>query len=355
MIRLAWRQFRLQAALAAAGLAIVAIVLAITGPHLAVLYNSTVAGCRSHGDCQSAINALVSTDRLVQHAVTALLFVVPALIGIFWGAPLVARELETGSFRLAWTQSVTRTRWLGSKLALVGGAAIVATGLLSLMVTWWFHPIDRANANQMSSIVFDARDLVPIGYAAFAFALGVTAGALTRRTLPAIATTLVGFIGARFAITRWVRPNLVSPAHTVAALSQGNSLGFVGTPSGPVTFVTGNPDIANAWTLSSAIVNKAGHTQSAQALHVFLDRHCPNIGSPPGAGGGGGGGPHTTQAGPSAFNACVAQLSKRFHLAVTYQPASHYWPIQWLELGVYLVLSLILAAACLQLVRRRLR
>jgi hypothetical protein len=353
VIRLSWRQFRLQAGLAAAGLAIVAIALAITGPHLVDLYNSTVAGCRSRGDCQSAVNGFVGTDSFLQHAVTVLLFAVPALIGIFWGAPLIARELETGSFRLAWTQSVTRTRWLGSKLALVGGCAVIATGLLSLMVTWWFHPIDHANANQFSSIVFDTRDVVPIGYAAFAFTLGVSAGILTRRTLPAMVTTLVGFIAARLAITNWVRPNLLSPLHTAMALDRGGNLGFTASPSGSVTFVATNPSIANSWTISSAIVDKAGRAQSTQALHNFIIRFCPTIGAPPGVGGGGG--RHVTRGQPPAFNACVAQLSTKFHLAVSYQPPSHFWTIQWLELGVYLVLSLILAAVCLKLVRRRLR
>ena len=165
MIRLSWRQFRLQAALSAAGLAIVAIALAITGPHLVDLYNSTVAGCRARGSCQSAINSFVDTDRFLQHAITALLFVAPALIGIFWGAPSIARELETGSFRLAWTQSVTRTRWLGSKLALVGGSAMVATGLLSLMVTWWFtrstEPMPTSSHRSCSTRATSSRSATP--------------------------------------------------------------------------------------------------------------------------------------------------------------------------------------------------
>ena len=285
MIRLSWRQFRLQAAIGAAGVLIVAVAVAITGPHLVDLYNSTIATCRARGDCATAVTNLVHTDRFLQRAITVLLFVVGALIGIFWGAPLIARELETGTFRLAWTQSVTRTRWLGSKLALVGGSAIIATGLLSLMVTWWFHPIDRANANRFASIVFDTRDVVPIGYAAFAFTLGVTAGVLTRRTLPAMATALLGFIAARVAITNWVRPNLVSPAHIAVPLDQGANIGFVATPSGSVTFVSSNPAIPNAWTISSRIVDKAGATQGARALHDFIIRACPTIGAPPGTGG----------------------------------------------------------------------
>ena len=65
-----------------------------------------------------------------------LVVLVPGIIGIFWGAPLVARELEAGTYRLAWTQSITRTRWLATKLGVVGLLSMVAAGLLSLMATW---------------------------------------------------------------------------------------------------------------------------------------------------------------------------------------------------------------------------
>ena len=108
------------------------------------------------------------------------MIVVPGVIGVFWGAPLVARELETGTYRLAWTQSVTRARWIAVKLGVVGLASMAAAGLLSLMVTWWSSPIDRVNMTLYTS--FDQRGIVPIGYAAFAFALGVLAGVLIRRT-----------------------------------------------------------------------------------------------------------------------------------------------------------------------------
>ena len=105
----------------------------------------------------------------------------------------MARELETGTHRLVWTQSVTRTRWLAVKLGLIGLVSVAASGLLSLIVTWWSSPIDRVNMNQFTS-VFDQRDVVPIGYAAFAFVLGVAGGLLARRTLPAMAATLVAFV-----------------------------------------------------------------------------------------------------------------------------------------------------------------
>ncbi len=69
---------------------------------------------------------------------------VPGLIGMFWGAPLIAREFETGTFRLAWTQGVTRTRWLAAKLSVAGLAAIAASELFSLMLNWWASPIHKA-------------------------------------------------------------------------------------------------------------------------------------------------------------------------------------------------------------------
>ena len=134
----------------------------------------------------------------------------PAIIGLFWGAPLITRELETGTFRLAWNQSVTRTRWMAVKLGLIGLAAMAATGLFSLMITWWADPIDRVTTSgwragydvvhRLAPLVFDARGITPIGYAAFAFALGITAGVLIRRTLPAMAATLAAFAAVQIAL-----------------------------------------------------------------------------------------------------------------------------------------------------------
>ena len=188
MIRFASLQFRMQAAVAFGALVVIAVVLGLTGPHLAHLYDTTVATCGTHGDCTSATATFLSNDRLLQDLGNVVI-ALPAIIGVFWGAPLVAHELETGTHRLVWTQSVTRTRWFAVKLGLGGVASMAAAGLFSLMMTWWSSPIDRINGNRFTS-VFDQRGIVPIGYAAFAFALGVLAGVLIRRTLPAMATAL---------------------------------------------------------------------------------------------------------------------------------------------------------------------
>src|ERR1700733_3632042 len=104
MIRFTWLRFRAQAAVVFGALAILAVVLAVTGWHLARRYDTTATACKARGACSAAMNAFASSDSSLQSLVKVLLLAAPALIGLFWGAPLVAREFETGTFRLAWTQ-----------------------------------------------------------------------------------------------------------------------------------------------------------------------------------------------------------------------------------------------------------
>jgi ABC-type transport system involved in multi-copper enzyme maturation permease subunit len=344
VIRLTAREFRTQAIVALGALVIAAIVLAITGASLTHLYNTTVANCKMNGDCSTATSLFLSTDSGVQGTLDFLMIVIPGLIGIFWGAPLLARELETGTYRLAWTQSVTRARWLAVKIGIVGVSSLLATGLLSLMVTWWFGPLDRVNMSIFGS--FDQRSIVPIGYAAFAFALGVTCGALLRRTLPAMATTLVGFVAVRLVIFAAVRPNLMAPLHRTV----------INTVIAHPTFTPDQGTLpANAWVLSDQTINAAGNvigqngsinggtilSPGATGLTIQGVGTCPGIAPPtPGTGG----------VGP-ALQTCVDNLHIRDVL--TYQPSGRYWPFQVYELAIFLTLALILVGLCFWWVRRR--
>lgn len=111
MIWLAWRQFRTQA-LATLGLfAALAVLVLVTGLHLRHVYDS-LGGVHC--------TALSGHDTALADVLGPALLAIPALLGMFWGAPLVAREFESGTYRLAWTQSVTRRRWLSVRVALVG-------------------------------------------------------------------------------------------------------------------------------------------------------------------------------------------------------------------------------------------
>jgi hypothetical protein len=357
VIWLAWRQMRAQIAVVLGVLALIAVALAVTGPHLVHMYDTVVRPCASHGDCPTVTSQFLASDRLLQQLGVVLL-VAPALVGIFWGAPLVARELEAGTLRLAWTQSVSRTRWLSTKLVVGGLAGVVATGLLSLMVTWWSSPLDRTNGTPFTPAYFDRRDLVPIGYAAFAFALGVAAGMLIRRTLPAMAATLVAFIGVRLAIFEWVRPHLMSPLRIVSA--------FMPDPvSGPSLAPGGlNP---GDWVISEQTINRAGQV-IGQFGSINLDLNaspngtltlgdlgtCPNRWVPPTI--------RSTRGpqseGPSAamvhaLRICADKLGIKE--VVTYQPLNRYWPFQIYETAIFVALALVLAGFCVWWVRRRLR
>ena len=319
MIRFTWRRARAQNATAAAAIVVVAIVVAVAGRQ----------------------------DSTLRLWLGVLVVVVPALLGMFWGAPLVASELEDGTFRLAWTQSVTRTRWLTVRLAVTGLASMAVAGLLSFVVTWWASPLDRAGMNQFGS--FDERAIVPAGYAAFACVLGVAVGVLLRRTLPAMLTTLVAFTAARIAFRIWIRPYLIPPLTKSLALDPAStgygSAGFLPFAGSP-TLQPNPPDIPNAWITSIGIVNRDGGALTASELA----RTCPGIGS--GRAGGGGGHVTAPQSVVTRTHDCVAKVGATFHEVVSYQPASRYWPLQWYELAIFLAAAVVLTGVCVWRVRR---
>ncbi len=352
MFRLTLHQFRLQAAIAAVALAAAAILLAITGRQLVHLYDTLVVPCAAQGNCDAAQHTFLRHQLLLQNLLGPFLMVAPALLGIFWGAPLVARELETGTYRLAWTQSVARNRWLAVKLALLGFASMVVAGLLSLMVTWWFSPFDKVTVNRFLPGVFDTRGIVSIGYAVFGFMVGVTAGVLLRRTLPAMGITLAAFLGVRLVMDIWVRPHLMSPAHIALPVSASSGLGFTSSSAG-ITFVADNPSIPNAWTISSHVVDSAGHAATSSVLHQFLVNACPAIvnAASPGPGTGTG---TRAPANQTTFNNCIDQIANHYRLIVAYQPANRYWTFQWYETAIFVGLALILAGFCFWWVPRRL-
>jgi hypothetical protein len=356
VIRLTWRQFRTQAVVVAGLLAAIAIALAITGPQLVHLYDISVVPCQARGDCSLAVSAFLSHDSLLQDLGTVVV-VVPGIIGVFWGAPLVARELETGTYKLTWMQSVTRRHWLAVKLGLVGMSSIAVAGLLTLMVTWWSSPLDRVNADPFG--LFDRRGIVPLGYAAFAFALGVTAGLLLRRTVPAMVATLAVFAGIRLAVTDWVRPYLFAPLRISAALRAP-------TPNGPTSLAVELKP--GDWIVSDQTINAAGQVIGQDGAINYGGGNsgilfgplgdgrmrlqgvglCPNR-FPASAGAA-----HSGQPSPAfqkAAQECLTRL--RVREVLTYQPTSRYWPLQWYELAIFVGLALLLAGFCFWWMRRR--
>ena len=334
MIWLTWRQFRVQALTAAAALAAFAILLAATGPHLASLYStSKVIDCHGFA-CNNAANkffsSLAGLDRIVYPLGIGVILAAPAIIGIFWGAPLIAREFETRTFNLAWTQGVTRAQWLAVKLALTGLAAMAVTEALSLIYAWWASPISKVigrgqggpqlfSQGPFSSVIFASHGITPLGYAAFAFTLGTAAGVLTRRALPAMAITLAIFAAVQVAMPLAIRPHLVSPSHTTAPIVAADEA--YGSLTADV--VPGQP---NAWIFSSQALNAAGHPVSA------IPAACAN---PPGSPG--------EKGGTSALTPAQCMQKSGYREAISYVPTSRYWSLQWTETAIFLALALALA------------
>ena len=358
MIRVALRQFRTEGVVGFGLLVVFAIVLAITGPHLAHVYDAFESSCKVARDCATTPNPVLNLDKPLQSALPFVVAIVPALVGLFFGAPLIARELETGTFRLAWTQSVTRRRWLAVKLGLVGIAAMAIGGLLTWMADWWASPLDAVNQDRFGVANFSFHGIAPIGYAAFAFALGATAGVLLRRTVPAMAVTGAGFAAARVAVTYWVRPNLASPVRESLPLSAGSGPGFLyggsqgtmnfnayiqsGVPTpgvGQVVLTAPQVNVPNGWVYSTTAVDKAGHAPTSH----YLFQACPVLKQ------------FSKPQGPSAaqLQACLTRLTSTFHTVVAYQPASRFWPFQWAEMGIFLAAALALCGFTYWWLRRR--
>jgi ABC-2 family transporter protein len=346
MTRFAWLQSRTQTVVASVGLLAVAAIALLTGPGIVHLYNTVIAPCTANGDCSgTTINLFVHHHRDLRIWLGILVIVLPGIIGVFWGAPMVAREYESGTFRLAWTQSVSRTRWLSIKIGVVMLISMSVVGLLSFMVSWWATPFDRVSGTAFER--FDQRDIAPIAYAAFAVAVGVTAGLFIRRTLPAMATAFFGFVAVRLTFTHFVRPNLVAPKALTAALDP-DATGFGRSGSGPAVLEPSARGIPNAWIQSVSIVDKSGHGLTGDVLA----NACPQLAVEP----------RVTTTGnraqvpigvKDALHDCVTKVSATYHQVVEYQPASRYWTFQWFEFGIYIAAALVLTGVCIWSLRRR--
>jgi hypothetical protein len=251
------------------------------------------------------------------------LLAVPALIGAFVGAPVLAREMETGTFRYAWTQGFGRWRWTLAKLVPLAVVAAAAAGAFSALLTWYYQPFLAGTVQYYNRPVpldaglFDLRGVAFAAWTLAAFTIGGLAGMLIRRVVPAIAATLAAYTGLALAAALYLRE------HYMTALLVKNA-------DAP----------GSAWVLSQWWT-KGGTPVSQSALGQFLQQEAPQL-----AGGGKGGIPQSPD-----VNQYLVQHG--YTLWTSYQPGSRFWPFQWIEGGWLLALSVLLIAATIWLVRRR--
>jgi hypothetical protein len=328
MTWLSWRQFRPQALAGVALLILVGVYLLALGGDIRDAYAAYRARCGGHDDCGQPMAQLLSDYQNTLLFVAAGFWLVPAIVGAFWGAPLIARELETGTHRLVWNQSVTRRRWLGVKLVVVGLASATVAATISALLTWAAGPVDRVADDRFSTIVFGARNVVPVGYAVFAFTTGAVIGLLVRRTLPAMALTFLAVIVMQFAVPNFVRPYLMPPERVTMAMgadaiNQARSLGSI--TGAPVVKGLAVPD---AWiTYTSELLTADGRPLSEQVFNECF-YNAPKTGA-------------TGTFGDIA--ACLGALN--LHVDIAYQPNDRYWPFQLIELALYFGLSALLVIA----------
>ena len=332
-----WREYRAAALITAVLVAAFAALIAITGVQVASQWHSALAACSASHSCGN----LSGTLFLGSHAVGFLVIMtlgVPAVLGILVGAPLLAHEFETGTAQYGWTQSITRRRWLFVKTGWPLLAAAAIGGIVSALVTWWSGPDNALQGNAFNPGRFDIMGVVPVGYAVFGVALGIAAGALLRRTLPAIAVTLAGFIAVRAVIFMLLR------SHFMTAVTSYFPVG-----GGPALAGTG-------WQLSAGYVGAGGQpipipqSVSGQVLGGGAAGGLPVSSLPAQCQAAAGNGPFT-RATYHAVVSCAQAHGIRGYL--TYQPASRYWAFQGIETGIFLVLAAALLAITFAVILRR--
>jgi hypothetical protein len=318
-----WRQYRAPGAIAVALLAAAAAIILADGSAIASHWHAILITCSGNSAClqqQSLVNGVVSD-------LPDISLIVPAVLGMLWGAPLVAHELEARTSDFAWAQSVTRTRWLTVKAGWLLLAAVACGGALAALTTWWSGPINAQSAGAFTPGPFDTQGIVPIGYAVFAMALGIAAGTVARRTLPAIAVTLGGFIALRLVISDVLRQ------HYMAAVTTYYNVTGSFTPPG------------QAWVLVQGAVSKTGVVvrQGWGTLGDALPASCQKLlnAAPP------------TKSGAGTSDVFSCMQAHGWRGFATYQPASRYWPFQGIETGIYVLLAAALIAVTFVIVRRR--
>jgi hypothetical protein len=290
MIWVSWRQTRATAAVLAVVSAALAAYLVRAGIHVRAAYTSSGVGhclrplasapqSACFGTLAQFNDAIGATSYGTGGAFLLYLNLVPGLFGAFLGAPLLGREFEHGTQRFAWNQSVTRKRWLAHRLLVGGAVAVLAELIISVAATYARSPIDRLDGHFLPDS-FNLEGIAPLGFVLFAFTLGVAAGALIRRTVPAIAVTVVMYVAVKAKI-QGLR------AHYLPAKSVVNTTIAFQTPDG------GRGSWDRSWDLSFP----HGHT--------------------------------------------------------VYQPASRYWPFQFVEFGIYLCLSAVFVAVAIHTIQRR--
>jgi hypothetical protein len=309
MIWVGWRQQRVETLIAASVLLVLAAVAIPVGLHMASVYSHEGLGvCARNAD--SPICGISVGSFLTRFNGLNLVFLwsslVPALAALLLAAPFVL-DLDNGTYRLYWTQSITRRRWIVTKLALSVIALVAVAGCLIALATWARAPIDHLNG-RMGTNVYDIEGLAPLGYALFVLGVAVALGALWRRGVPALIVSFVVYVVGRAFMDSWLRQRLLSPVKTTW-LASGNG-----------------PNLNHALVINQFVSTKSGRELTSSPGPGCI-RHSGGLFT------------HTSIcAQPHALGAHV-------YMTALYQPASRFWELQGIEFGIVAGIGVLLVLA----------
>ncbi|MGP8299877.1 ABC transporter permease [Streptomyces inhibens] len=313
LVRLVWRQHRLVFGVLFAATVAGAVWCAVLRGQMAGFIDAHhIAGCseislvpRCEGT-QEAVTAFRAAYRSSLQLVEMGLLLLPALIGLFIGAPLIARELEAGTHKLILTQSVGPLRWLAAKIALPALVVLAATTALSLVfgLLWEVGGDEVSGSYWYSTAGFGALGPVPVAYALLGLAVGVLAGLLLRRTVVSMAVTLTVMAVVQFAFTQ-LRPYLMPVVTTRFGRGESAQL----------------PD--SGWLVAQGSYTGSGGRVSDTACRPYSD-----------------------------YEACL----RKHDVVGQYMdqhPVSHHWPLAWTESGIVLAVAVVLTVIAFRVMRRR--
>jgi hypothetical protein len=318
VIWLSWRQQRIETVMGAALLVLAAVSLVPAGLHMASVYDSSGASAcvartaTSGAGCGGIVNDFLHQFEHAGSIIPWLNFL-PGLFGVLFAAPLVL-ELEQGTFRLSWTQSITRRRWLTLKLVAIYASGLLAAAGLSLLLTWWRQPLDSLQG-RMEPNVFDFEGIVPYAYTLCAISIVLAIGVFTRRTLVATAGGLLGYFGLRISIQMWLREHYRAPVRVVWRPGS----------EGPT-------NLDRAWQIISGPSDAHGHP-----LPIKAAARC--LGSP------------ASPAAKGGIESCL-DAHHIYNIAV-YQPASRFWLFQGIEASIFIGLAAALLLGAIWWLRHR--
>jgi len=297
-----WRQYRLALLGAVSVLGALALYLLTMGLRIRSGYAS-VASCPQLGSrlphtCEAAL-MLFGGYHVWGETTAAVLIAVPMLIGAFAGTPILGRELEAGTFRFSWTQGAGRTRWTLARLALPAVTVTAVAAAVSQLFAWFYYPFFATGDSALTPQLFEQTGIAFAAWTLAAFAIGTLAGVLIRKVVPAIALAMAVWAGLLLITSLYLRRLYQAPLNV-----HNGGHGTLG---------------ASPWVISQWWTGPTGKTITSESKIIALLNH-PERG---------------------------------YTQWTTYEPGTRYWHFQFIEGGWLLVLSLLLIAATVWLVRRR--